>query len=521
MKFISKVMVVSWLGLMLGGCTSPEIPNFDEENNTTTTNNTVSDAGADTATIEDMGEDVAVFVRPEMCDALDECGPGWLCDIENARCVEGYSEVNGVYSDRIVLGFVGDTSGSTGAVGRSIVAGINAYFSHTNATRGGVNGRLLELKVYNDGGDPNVGATMVTQALENREVFAFIGNQGDGLAELTVNKFNDANVVLFAPVTGGSAVRKSPADRYIFNYRVSYAEENARMVDYFVNESNPPFPAPNFALFTEAEADGKLGALGQSALDGMARTLGVDPHRIAPDAIHRATYKRDTNTVDAAVESMIRWLASGERYEVEFMGYPGQIFAFVVVTAHDQQAATFLKKFKDDMTRLRSGLPLTYTLTQEEIMRVMSSHLLFGVTSSAGDGLSTDLIQSGADKYCLSEFPNQSDMVLSQVVPFYGSNSTTVIRYRDQLAAYDAGLKPGFNSLEGYIAARLAVEALQRAGGALTDEHFVNTIEGISNYTELALAPTPIDMLDHQAMSEVYGTLLDEDCSIRQHEGSN
>jgi hypothetical protein len=83
-----------------------------------------------------------------------------------------------------------------------------------------------------------------------------------------------------------------------------------------------------------------------------------------------------------------------------------------------------------------------------------------------------------------------------------------VERYRELLARHFPSEQPGFVSLEGYLAARVFTEALDRAADPLTVEGFVDAIGSIDRLdlgigTELGFDG------DHQASDRVWGTVLD------------
>ncbi len=59
---------------------------------------------------------------------------------------------------------------------------------------------------------------------------AAIGNVGTQTAIVTVPVFNKQKTLLFGAFTGAGLLRKSPPDRYIINYRASYAQETAAMI---------------------------------------------------------------------------------------------------------------------------------------------------------------------------------------------------------------------------------------------------------------------------------------------------
>lgn len=70
---------------------------------------------------------------------------------------------------------------------------------------------------------------------------------------------------------------------------------------------------------------------------------------------------------------------------------------------------------------------------------------------------------------------------ISQVVPFpWNANNPLVRSYQKVLAEVKG--EPGFGSLEGYIAAKVAVEGLRRAGRNPTREGFVKALESLQPY---------------------------------------
>jgi len=69
---------------------------------------------------------------------------------------------------------------------------------------------------------------------------------------------------------------------------------------------------------------------------------------------------------------------------------------------------------------------------------------------------------------------------ISQVVPFPWDGSVTVVREYQQLLAELKDEKPGFGTLEGFIAAKVMVEGLRRAGRNLTRDNFIKAMESMS-----------------------------------------
>jgi ABC-type branched-subunit amino acid transport system substrate-binding protein len=77
--------------------------------------------------------------------------------------------------------------------------------------------------------------------------------------------------------------------------------------------------------------------------------------------------------------------------------------------------------------------------------------------------------------------PEGRGVEISQVVPFPWDVSVPVVReYRKLLD--QAKLEPGFGTLEGFIAAKVMVEGLRRAGKKLDRENFIRAMDSIGDY---------------------------------------
>ena len=70
---------------------------------------------------------------------------------------------------------------------------------------------------------------------------------------------------------------------------------------------------------------------------------------------------------------------------------------------------------------------------------------------------------------------------ISQVVPFPWDSTVPVVKEYRKLLEETKG-EPGFGTLEGFIAAKVTVEGLRRAGRNLTRESFIRAMESMDNY---------------------------------------
>ncbi len=107
--------------------------------------------------------------------------------------------------------------------------------------------------------------------------------------------------------------------------------------------------------------------------------------------------------------------------------------------------------------------------------------------------------------------PRGEGVVVTQVVPFPSDTSVPVVAsYRRALSAYDPVVRPGFVSLEGYLAGRLAIAGLERCGPDLTRTCFREAILGAASIDvddfELRYGEG-----DNQGSDEVFLTVIGSD----------
>ena len=111
--------------------------------------------------------------------------------------------------------------------------------------------------------------------------------------------------------------------------------------------------------------------------------------------------------------------------------------------------------------------------------------------------------------------PAGNGVVVTQVVPFPGDASLPITaRFRSALKAVEPGAEPGFVSLEGYMAGRLMVMALDRIQGDVSREALLNVFAGGAKFDlqgiELAYGPG-----ENQGSDNVFLTVLGADGRFR------
>ena len=137
--------------------------------------------------------------------------------------------------------------------------GVEAALAEANRN-GGVRGRNLKLIALDDGYEPKRTVPNMRQLIHEDNVLAVIGNVGTPTAVSAIPIAIKAKTPFFGAYTGGGVLRKSPPDRYVINYRASYAEETAAMVDALILEGG--MRPDEIAFFTQRDAYGDAAFVG-------------------------------------------------------------------------------------------------------------------------------------------------------------------------------------------------------------------------------------------------------------------
>ena len=138
-----------------------------------------------------------------------------------------------------------------------------------------------------------------------------------------------------------------------------------------------------------------------------------------------------------------------------------------------------------------------------QLVKDAGKNPIFASVSFVGsNALADELTQLG---------PKYSDgIIVTQVVPHPASQASAVLKYRELLGKYRPNEKPGFVSLEGYIDAMIFAHALELAGGNLTTDSLIATLESIHNLDLGIGAPISFGPSDHEGSKKVWGTVLDK-----------
>jgi len=360
----------------------------------------------------------------------------------------------GVTDDEVVFGMAAAISGPGKEYGRQMKAGIEAAFAAAN-DRGGVHGRRLRLVTIDDGYEPTRTVAAMQQLYEQQKVFGVIGNTGTPTAAVAVPFALERKMLFFGAYSGASLLRRDPPDRYVFNFRASYAEETAAIVKYLIKVRH--VRPENIAVFAQQDAFGDAGYA------GIAKAM----RSLRPDvkSVFRTGYQRNTIDVGDAVS--------------ELRARPKRIRAVVLLALY-RPAAKFIESVRD-------LYPDTIFITGS------------WVDSSA---LAEELGMLGP-RYT-------NGVVVTQVVPSPESSATAILDYKATMARYMPAERVECISLEGYLAASVLIEGLQRSGPELDTERLVDALETIRDLDLGIGAPITFGSGEHQGSHRVWGTSLDE-----------
>jgi len=283
---------------------------------------------------------------------------------------------------------------------------------------GGINGRKIELKVLDDFYEPDAAARNTKTLIEDTKVFALFGYVGTPTSLAALKIANPAGVPFFAPYSGAAALRE-PFARNVFHVRASYNDETAAIVQQIRTTG-----LKRIAVVYNDDAYGKAG------LDGVQRALKL-PANQGVLLTAQASVVRNTTDVKGAVGTVLAQKPD----------------AIVVISAYQTVAA------------LVKGAQEQGYAGQFYNVSFVGTKALANTLGKAGGGV-----------------------IISQVMPYPYSGASPLVRDYQKLLKSDGITDFDYGSIEGYVAARVFVEGLKRAGRDLTREKFIGALESMGNY---------------------------------------
>jgi ABC-type branched-subunit amino acid transport system substrate-binding protein len=349
----------------------------------------------------------------------------------------------------IVLGMSTALTGPTAILGINMRTGVLSAIEEVNR-RGGIKGHKLGLIALDDGYEPSRTAPNMRRLVEQERVLTVIGNVGTPTAVAAIPIANANKTPFFGAFTGAGVLRKTPPDRYVINYRASYAQETMSMVDALITRGG--LKPREIAFFTQRDAYGDAGFSGGIAA---LKAHGFDDE----NAVVHSRYERNTSAVENALADIL--LANPKPRAVIMVGAYNPCAAFILLAKQSGLDVMFLN---------------VSFVGAEALAEKLGHH---------GDGV-----------------------IVTQVVPHFDADLPIVTDYRKALRAWSSYAKPTFGSLEGYIAARILCQALETIEGPFHQEAVIKALEGLGEFDIGLGEQLRLGSDDHQACQRVWPTVI-------------
>ena len=357
------------------------------------------------------------------------------------------AEVAAPELEPIRLGMSTALTGPTADLGQRMRAGVQAAIQEANRA-GGVRGQLLELIALDDGYEPTRTAPNMRELIERHKVLAIVGNVGTPTAVAAIPIAMESRTPFYGAFTGAGVLRKTPPDRYVINFRASYAEETAAMVDALTGPAG--LQPREIAFFTQRDAYGDAGFNG--GLSALKRHGLTDENSVA-----HVRYERNTVAVEKALANLLLQEVLPK--------------AVIMVGAY-APCATFIRQAREN-----------------------DLHALF---------LNVSFV--GPHSLAKALGPDGEGVIVTQVVPSPESDLPAVREYRDAIRG--SALDDSFGALEGYLSMRLLLRALKTIEGTPDGEKVIAGLEGLGTF-DLGLGePLRLSNEEHQASHRVWPTII-------------
>jgi branched-chain amino acid transport system substrate-binding protein len=315
----------------------------------------------------------------------------------------------------------------------------NAYFQYVNA-HGGVNGRKIVDKVYDDGYNPANTVPLTKKLVEQDHVFAVYGSLGTAPTLATRPYLNQKGVPQVLVATGdsywGAQYKKYP---WTIGYQPDYPGES-RIYGQFIASK---VPQAKIGVLMQDDA------YGQNYYDGLVQGLGDAKSKIVD------VEKYDATQTDVS-QQVVKLKAAGANVFALFALPTQTIDALVVATKIGWKPTTFINN-------------------------VSASPLFMGLAIKSGANVDGDISAT----YLYDTINNPNTAIAKQ--------------YKSILSTYDSGADPNdANNLYGIASAWTMVQALKQAGPNLTRTGLMNALTHLDtvnpfDYPGVKLHTTPTD----------------------------
>ena len=349
------------------------------------------------------------LARPTRTIRSFACGlPGLL--MASLLYAVSASATPGVTQDAIVFGQSACFSGPNERLGIHYRAGILAAFGESNS-RGGVDGRRLDLIALDDGYEPEHAAVNAERFVAENDVLAVVGGVGTPTAARIAPVLRTAEIPFIGHVTGADFLHDAERFPNVVNLRASYLDEVRALVEHIVAE----------------RGHRRLGIIYQDDAFGrsvMRSYLTVLAEQGTP-LLAKTAYSRNTHAVHASLFG----LAKADLDAILLVG----------TYAANGEIINLANSLGHDYTMANLSFALSYELRR--IVESPSDRILF--TEVVPNPHDPDSALAASFRRAMDSFPAPGDAAVNEL------------------------------SLEGYLLGRYLVSTLERMDGNYTRESFM------------------------------------------------
>jgi branched-chain amino acid transport system substrate-binding protein len=320
----------------------------------------------------------------------------------------------------LVVGQVASLSGANGAdLGLGLKTGIEICFKEVNE-RGGIRGRKLRLISKDDQYKPDETVRLTRELITADAPIALVGYRGTAntLALIKSEVLVKSETPLVGTLTGAAEVQGAPM---IFHARTSYRNE----ITQLVSQLNTQGIKSIGVLYVD-------DAFGKSGLEAVQAALGAN--KLTPVVI--AGYDKSADKVNASIKQAVAVIAKATPQAVVMVAVGDPVYIFV-----------------------------------KELRAAASAIGIYGISV-----VNPDLVVEKVGAV------QAHGIGFSQVFPFPYSDSVALIKeYRNMLGKHAPKAQPSYFSLEGYIYAKMLVEAIRKSGANVTRAKLLQTLQTLPN----------------------------------------
>ncbi len=317
----------------------------------------------------------------------------------------------------IILGQSAPLTGPAAQLGIQFREGAKLYFNQIN-TKGGINGRTIDLRTLDDGYEPEKTAANTKKFIADG-AFALFGYIGTPTSLAALPLATEAKTPFFAPFTGAQVLRE-PFNRFVIHVRASYFDETAAIVKQAASVG-----IKKFSVFYQNDAYGKAG------LEGVDRALKA----LSLPMASTGTVERNSVDVKKAVADIMA----------------KQPEAIVQISAY-KSCAAFIREAR------AAGFGGTF----------------YNVSFVGTQALMTELGKDARGVVVSQVMPYP----YSPNSPLAGE----FLEAFKAVSATNKDISVNYSSMEGFVAAKIFAEALRRAGRNASREAFITAIQTMTNY---------------------------------------